>query len=209
MSRKYIDLIASSLHEIKPEYYRLVTTYDENGIVRERLFCYELYHQIRLRMQPDEILTLHGEIDKRGHQDFRRPDQKNPDFVFHVPGTHNLNTLVIEVKGTLEYDEAEERRRHRAAQVPVTQTTRRNRQPSTAINDLRTILLFINNYQYRAGVFILYNHSFMEFYEVVGHRLQELSVLPGADRVHILTITRERRRCEERLLSRLQNPIRD
>ncbi|MBV9790341.1 MAG: hypothetical protein JOZ51_19275 [Chloroflexi bacterium] len=209
MPREYVDLIASSLEKVCPQYYRLITTYDRNGIVRERLFCYELYHQIRLKMQRGEELTLHAEIDKRGHQDFQEEHRKNPDFVFHVQGTHDFNTLVIEVKGTLKYDEAEERRRYRATQIPEGRINRPRREPSTAINDLKTILVFINNYGYRAGIFILYNHSFAELYDVVGYRLEELSVLEGADSVYILTISPDNRRCDKRLLSDIHNPIED
>jgi hypothetical protein len=91
-----------SLESVGQEYFRLTTTYEPSGIVRERVFCYELYRRIRLTMSDDHALSLNGEIDKRGHVDFHPADQKNPDFVFHVPGTHEGNTLVVEVKGHID-----------------------------------------------------------------------------------------------------------
>ena len=72
----------------------LKTTYEPSGIVRERAFCYELYHQLRLVQGEEHILTLNGEIDKRGHMDYENIDKKNPDFVFHIPGEIHANTIV-------------------------------------------------------------------------------------------------------------------
>ena len=99
--KKYFDLILCSLDNVEQPYYNLKTTYEPSGIVRERVFCYELYHQIRcLQTKRNEIeLTLNGEIDKRGHVAFTQEDQKNPDFVFHIQGEMIVNTIVLEVKG--------------------------------------------------------------------------------------------------------------
>ena len=85
---------------VGPEYFKIITTYNTGGIIRERVFCYELYHQLRQILPKDDPITLHAEIDKRGHIDFGPDDRRNPDFIFHTPGTHKGNTLVIEVKGS-------------------------------------------------------------------------------------------------------------
>ena len=100
----FIQLIRGSLDNVGDEYYRLTTTYKPLGIVRERVFCYELYHQMRL-IQSQRGLTdiqIHGEIDKSGHVAFDSDARKNPDFVFHVPGMMKGNAIVVEVKGKLE-----------------------------------------------------------------------------------------------------------
>lgn len=179
MIKKHIDLIKRALGRIGPGYFKLTTTYEPSRIVRERVFCYELYHQIRSQMPSDHALSLNGEIDKRGHIDFAPEDRKNPDFVFHIPGTHTGNTLVIEVKGTLK---------------------RRDE----IIEDFTTILNFIDKYQYKAGVFIIYNHSLDELLAAVGKELRALAVDPHAESVFILAAKESNAPSEEAVLSVLR-----
>ena len=63
---------------------------------RGRVYCYELYHQMRLLNEFGDF-TIHGEIDKRGDHSFNR---SNPDFVIHHPGRNQRedNFVTIEVK---------------------------------------------------------------------------------------------------------------
>jgi len=66
---EYVDLIITAFDRVSQDYYKINTTSSADGIVRERVFCYELYHQIRC-LQNKRGLTdfnIHGEIDKRGH----------------------------------------------------------------------------------------------------------------------------------------------
>ena len=135
----FIQLIRGSLDNVGDEYYRLTTTYKPLGIVRERVFCYELYHQMRL-IQSQIGLTdiqIHGEIDKSGHFEFDEDAQKNPDFVFHVPGMMEGNAIVVEVKGKLEgtYQDG-------------------------ICKDIGTLSKFTNRkHYYQLGLLIIYNYS--------------------------------------------------
>jgi hypothetical protein len=176
--QEYLDLVKRALAQIESGYFRLTTTYRSSGITRERIFCYELYHRIRSNMRPQHTLSLHGEIDKSGHIDFAVKDRVNPDIVFHLPSTHSANTLVIEVKGTVN-------RRYRKG----------------ILKDFNTLLTFISKYQYRAGIFILFGHSFGELMKVVGPELRMLRSSPHAELVHILSIAEPHTKCEEHLLS--------
>lgn len=178
--RAYLDLIKEALSTIDAGYFRLATTYEPSGITRERIFCYELYHQIRSRMPEGCPLTLNGEIDKRGHIEFDRKDQKNPDFVFHIPGTMEGNTLLVEVKGTLDYS--------------VKDIT----------DDLETALRFVSKYRYVAGLFILYNHNLRELRAKIKDRLADLSCQMDAERVYVLCIREAHQPCEEAILSHLE-----
>ena len=47
MVDEYLNLIKEALNCVTAPYYNLETTYEPSGIVRERVFCYELYHQMR------------------------------------------------------------------------------------------------------------------------------------------------------------------
>jgi hypothetical protein len=161
-----LNTLANAAAKVGGAYFRLPTTYDRRGIIRERVFYYELYHQVRLLVGGSETLSLNGEIDKRGHVDFQREDQKNPDFVWHIPGTHRGNILVIQVKGTLRLGKAK------------------------YVADLRTLLRFVTRYHYRAGVFLLYNHTDEELKEKLGITLNRLTKSKGADAVYVMTIAR-------------------
>lgn len=179
MSREFIKLVKDSLESVEPNYYKLVTA-DGNQIVRERVFCYELYHQMRLKQtsSKDLILDIHGEIDKRGHEHFKEKDQKNPDFIFHKTGEHKSNMLVIEVKGKL-------------------------RTEKEITTDIDKLITFIDRYFYKVGIFILYNYSIKELINFLGEELKNLSEKPSAKQIHILTITPNDRQCNEDILADL------
>lgn len=69
-------------------------------IFRERIYCYELYHQMRILWPQEEPLVLHGEYDKTGSQFFAGTSVKGvkPDFLIHKAGDTNNNVLAMEVK---------------------------------------------------------------------------------------------------------------
>ena len=172
-----LELPCDAFLAVEPPYFRIATTYEPAGIVRERAFCYELYHQIRLRMRGGSPLSLNGEIDKRGHIEFRREDQKNPDFVFHIPRTHAGNTLVVEVKGTLD--------------VRLTEI----------VDDLNTLVTFVDRYRYEAGVFLLYNHSYDEFSHRMRGRALPLAAEQAASSVIIMCMKQPQSQVERHMLS--------
>jgi hypothetical protein len=82
--------------QIGDKYFLLTVAYKDRPIKRERVYCYELYHQLRVALHGIP-LTLTGEPDKRGHTDFTNK-QPNPDFILHTPGHHADNMAVIEVE---------------------------------------------------------------------------------------------------------------
>ena len=69
---------------------------------RERVYCYELYHQLKCHWDSSFGFSICGEIDKRGHAYVRGKylDNIKPDFLIHQPGKMDStsNLLVIEVK---------------------------------------------------------------------------------------------------------------
>jgi hypothetical protein len=76
-------------------------------IYRERVYCYELYHQLRSRWPAASPFTLNGEVDKRGHEVLAALEADNtiPDLLVHVPGDMAGNHAIIEVKPQRsEYD---------------------------------------------------------------------------------------------------------
>jgi hypothetical protein len=97
---------------------------------RERVYCYELYHQMRRLWPANSLYRLNGEVDKRAHPYFRDGGQPKPDLLVHRPGTGE-NYAVIEVKSS------------RAAAREIDK-------------DLGTLTLFVNRFGYRRAIYLIY-----------------------------------------------------
>ncbi len=84
VDEKYIKI---SIHKLPDNTYR------------ERVYCYELYHQLRNLLGDDYEYILDGELDKRSHPIIAKfIGQKIPDFVVHHRGIMENNMVIIEVK---------------------------------------------------------------------------------------------------------------
>jgi len=135
----FLDKFIDSLTNVGQSYYLVPTQYEPDGISRERVFCYELYHQMRLIFNDDFEYALHGELDKSGHISFPRHLQTIPDFLVHRPGTNDGNNVIIEVKGVFS--------------------------PRNIFLDFNKISQYLTNenIHYQYGVFLLYNFDLTFF----------------------------------------------
>ena len=98
MTDRFIELLVEATARIPQDHFQLPVVGKEDPVYRERVYCYELYHQLRMLLEAAENLrdyALSGEIDKQGHPVIRAC---SPDFVFHLPGDMNANIAVVEVK---------------------------------------------------------------------------------------------------------------
>ena len=96
----FIQYLKTATQGIRSDYIQLPVVNQETPIYRERVYCYELYHQLRLEIEKAGFqYSLGGEIDKGGHPYIRQNhlDQIKPDILVHRPGHHD-NLAVIEVK---------------------------------------------------------------------------------------------------------------
>jgi hypothetical protein len=100
---QFVEALLEATELLEGRYFQLAVAGQMRPAVRERAYCYELYHQLRLAL-PDEAdfpFALHGEVDKRGHPLL---DQVlgglNPDLIVHTPGQQgpNSNLAIVEVK---------------------------------------------------------------------------------------------------------------
>ncbi len=91
-------ILREATQAIEAPYFRLPVA-EGDDIYRERVYCYELYHQMRLKWCTESPYKLCGEIDKVGHDLFKRAGvwPVKPDLLVHVPRTMD-NYAAIEVK---------------------------------------------------------------------------------------------------------------
>lgn len=84
---------------IAPSYFHLNLD-GGDPVYRERVYCYELYHQMRMRWPAQTSFYLNGEVDKAGHPKMveLRDRFPKPDLLVHQPGYMTGNFAVIEVK---------------------------------------------------------------------------------------------------------------
>lgn len=96
----FLNALLKATALIPPDYFNLQVATTEATIYRERVYCYELYHQLRRVLPIDFPFTLQGEIDKRNHPIISKVcGAIKPDFLVHTPGNmENSNLVVAEVK---------------------------------------------------------------------------------------------------------------
>jgi len=129
---EFDKIFKQATKNIVHEFYHLPVAGKEDPIYRERVYCYELYHQLRLIWPPETKYTLSGEVDKSGHPLILNNglDNKIPDFVVHEPGTMT-NYLVVEVKKITA-------------------------KPKDILKDLKTLTAFVRHGKYKRAILLFY-----------------------------------------------------
>jgi len=130
------QILRKATAHIGREYFELPVAGQENPIYRERVYCYELYHQLRLGWPKGTPYSLSGEVDKSGHPLIRNNglDHAKPDFLVHVPGDMDQNLLVVEVK-------------------PV------NAKADDIKTDLKKLTAFCCHANYTRAIYLIYGHD--------------------------------------------------
>jgi hypothetical protein len=128
------EILREATAAIRDNYFLLPIHYG-GPVYRERVYCYELYHQMRqLWPEPgDSPYRLNGEVDKNNHPYFagregRKPKPK-PDLLVHQPGGGTYNHAVIEVKSV---------------------------DGRAIAKDLKTLALFTAELGYERAIFLIY-----------------------------------------------------
>ena len=129
-----LAMIDVAVARIEQAYFQLPVA-DADAVYRERVYCYELYHQLRSTWERFPF-SLGGEIDKSGNPHFREGPYAGaqPDLLVHVPGNMDENLAVIEVK---------------SANVGL----------GGIRDDLRKLNWFCGNARYFRGVFLMYGEA--------------------------------------------------
>jgi hypothetical protein len=92
------EKLARASARIDGEYFQLPVA-DADSVYRERVYCYELYHQLR-SLWNGFPFSLGGEVDKMKHPFFENGPcaTAKPDLLVHRPGDMNRNLACVEVK---------------------------------------------------------------------------------------------------------------
>lgn len=92
-------LLERATERIATEYFQ-VSIDGGDPIYRERVYCYELYHQLRCLWPATSEFYLSGELDKAAHPILRElgADYAKPDLLVHCPGYMSGNYAIIEIK---------------------------------------------------------------------------------------------------------------
>jgi hypothetical protein len=132
------EIISTATGAIEHRYFHLNID-GSDPIYRERVYCYELYHQMRLRWPPHSPYYLNGEIDKAAHPILQElgADYAKPDLLVHQPGYMSGNHAIIEVKTS-------------------------QAQNAGIRKDLETLSLFINKVRYERAIYLIYGHGATE-----------------------------------------------
>ncbi|NOQ26786.1 MAG: hypothetical protein GQ564_15605 [Bacteroidales bacterium] len=91
-------LIKEALTNVGEIYYKQPTVKDGEFKYGERVFCYELYHQLRCMQERFKDLVISGEAVKSKFQSQDLENNKMPDMLIHNFGMHENNEVIIEAK---------------------------------------------------------------------------------------------------------------
>ena len=119
---------------------------------RERVYCYELYHQLRKLLDDNYEYMLDGELDKKAHPIIEKNiGAKIPDFIVHYRSNMEHNLAIIEVK-------------------PIKSV---NASLSNLKDDLDKIIDFIKIAEYHYGIMLIYSNGFDEINEKIVEAFKE------------------------------------
>jgi hypothetical protein len=97
--QEFLAALRPAAKKMGEHFFQLPVAGSNELIYRERVYCYELYHQLKLALPPKWPYQLAGEVDKGGHPLIREEvGARKPDFIVHVPGQMGDNLVVVEVK---------------------------------------------------------------------------------------------------------------
>ncbi|MCC7333855.1 MAG: hypothetical protein IT422_02090 [Pirellulaceae bacterium] len=145
------EILQTATAGVEARYFHLQVA-GGTPVYRERVYCYELYHQMRKNWPVDCQFHLNGEVDKQAHPILRRlgADSAKPDFLIHNPGAMERNYAIIEVK-------------HSMARAGVEK-------------DLRTLDLFVREVRYQRAIYLIYgsqaNTEGVEQIKAIANNLQ-------------------------------------
>ncbi|HDX4351270.1 TPA: hypothetical protein ROG40_003811 [Klebsiella michiganensis] len=131
------NILEVATQNIGEDYFYL-NRFRGSTTLRERHYCYELYHQMRCLWPDQNRYILSGEIDKNSHHYIKYlvGSFPIPDLLVHMPGTMN-NEAIIEIKTTqLQY--------------------------TGIVKDITNLSIFVERANYKRAIFMIFENDFSE-----------------------------------------------
>jgi hypothetical protein len=149
----FTELLQRATAAVSAEYF-LLPVHGADSIYRERVYCYELYHQLRCLWPEGSPWRLNGEVDKAGHPYFRGQRALKPDFIVHQPGTGH-NFAVAEVKA----DDASR---------------------DAIAKDLESLTRFADEFGYQRAIYLIYGNNVQQTHRQAQALIGKI---PGSERI--------------------------
>lgn len=132
----FVSALGQATAAVPLDYFQVPVAAKETPLYRERVYCYELYHRLRLALPASFAYSLAGEVDKSGYPLFRDPslNRCKPDFLIHSFGNMERNLLAIEVKPC-------------------------NVRAKPIRKDLATLAAFLDHADYEYAIFLVYGQA--------------------------------------------------
>ena len=133
--KELTGIIGEATRLLPADYFQLAI-HGGPPIYRERVYCYELYHQMRCLWPDGCPFWLNGEIDKQAHPILEElgASHAKPDFLIHTPGNMEGNFAIMEVK-------------------PLGAAR------SDIHDDLEKLCLFVSRVSYQRAIYLFYGHG--------------------------------------------------
>ncbi len=148
------DILKKATASIPSDYFHIPI---DGGypIYRERVYCYELYHQLRCLWPQSSNFFLNGEMDKSAHPILRKlgTSQFKPDLLIHRPGYMSGNYAIIEVKTC-------------------------KAEPLGIEKDLKTLTFFRNKVGYQRAIYLIFGYEADTAVERIHKIAQNIDALP-------------------------------
>lgn len=133
---RFLDLLARATAAVTNPYFSLPIDGQDLPVYRERVYAYELYHQLRSIWPDDWDFVLNGEVDKQAHPLIHGDhlQDRKPDLLVHRPGDMTGNLVILEIK-------------------PVSATA------DDIAADLRKLTAFCRSARYRLGILLFFGQQ--------------------------------------------------
>ena len=173
----FSSILSWATERIHADYMQLPVAGQEDTIYRERVYCYELYHCLRLTMSKlNQVFPymLCGELDKSGHPYIRGNslDRVKPDFLIHVPLSMSENLVAIEAKPVA---------RIISSNAISGAAKRRAIRRDEIKKDLRTLTAFRRDGKYHHAIYLIYGDDDRRFQHIRARALALNNDLKGID----------------------------
>ncbi len=132
--KQLTKILEAATAGITPGYFHVAID-GGDPVYRERVYAYELYHQMRSQWPPDTSYYLNGELDKSAHPILAGLGVRGlkPDLLVHQPGYMTGNHAAIELK-------------------------KAETSASGIKKDLSTLALFRTNVRYERAIYLVYGY---------------------------------------------------